>query len=65
MTVDSHIHNAVLDRIDELAPQLTHSQKGKMLDYIYNSQYVRQTGDWRQMINIVLHNADIYPLGEV
>jgi hypothetical protein len=57
--------NEVMDHIDELAPQLTHEQKGKMMDYIYNSQYVRETGEWREMIDIVLDNADVYPLGEV
>lgn len=55
----------VLGHLKKVAPQLTHKQKDKMIDYIYNSQYVRETGEWQEMIDIVLANSDVYPLKDV
>ena len=59
------IRSEVIDYIrKEIRPRLKKAQIERMMDYLYSSEYVRSTGNWQEVIDIILSRPDVYPLYE-
>ena len=59
-------HDEVIDYIkEEIRPKLKKAQIEKMMDHLYASQYVANTGNWEEVIDIILSRPDVYPLQDM
>ena len=59
-------HDEVIEYIkEEIRPKLKKAQIKKMMDHLYASQYVANTGNWEEVIDIILSRPDVYPLDEI
>ena len=58
-------HDEVIDYIkEEIRPKLKKAQIEKIIKYLYASEYVAATGNWEEVIDIILKRPDVYPLDE-
>ena len=56
-------HDEVIDYIkEEIRPKLKKAQIEKIIEYLYASEYVASTGNWEEVIDIILKRPDVYPL---
>jgi hypothetical protein len=59
-------HDEVIEYIrEEIRPKLKKAQIEKMMDHLYASQYVANTGNWEEVIDIILSRPDVYPLQDM